>query len=113
MATDFLGEQLQRMAVNWRLNLAPQDKVIQKREFKPLLDSWGEGKFKATVDRCIREHSTGFFPTIGEFERYETKPMGTVDLRTCPTCVNSEGWAYLQDGEGRTRVTRCSHGRPA
>lgn len=125
MATekDFLGQQLYRMAVNWRLtSLSPEDRATQKREFKPLLDKWGEGKFRATVDRCISQHSSGFFPSVGEFQAYETKPMGTTDLRTCPSCCNSEGWVFLDyeytDNSGqvhqvRNAAKRCTHGRPA
>jgi hypothetical protein len=64
MATelDFLGQQLHRMAVNWRLTMNPSDRAMQKEEFKPLVAKWGESRFKACVDRAIAEHSTGFFP---------------------------------------------------
>lgn len=111
---DFLGQQLTRMAVNWRLmGMNRDDKTRQKQEFKPLLDKWGETRFQCCVDRCIREHATGFFPSIAEFMAFDNGAIGPQNIRTCPTCINSEGWAYLQDGNGRTRVTRCTHGRPA
>lgn len=123
MAGDFLKDQLGRLTLNWRSSAPPEkDRGQMRKEFEPLLAKWGEGKFRATVDRCIREHASGFFPTIGEFIAYETKPMGTADLRLCPSCCNSEGWVFLDyeytDNSGqvhqvRNAAKRCTHGRPA
>src|SRR4051812_23502342 len=113
MTTEFLKNQLTRMRVNWRLNLSPEDKRIQDAEFRPLLDKWGEGKFRNTVDRCIREHGTGFFPTVGEFISYEAVAIGPTSLSVCAVCRESEGWVFSDyEHDGRlikNAARRCLH----
>lgn len=119
MATDFLGVQLQLMAVNFRLNLSPQDKSIQKNLFKPLLDKWGEARFKACVDGCMAKHSTGFFPSVGELQAYDLGPSGNTyrantDDGFCSQCRGEKGWLRITKFDERVgheieTNTRCTH----
>jgi hypothetical protein len=111
---DFLRVQLKRMAVNWRLALNPPDAKIQMDEFRPLLQHWGDIRFKVCVDAVIEGHTTGFFPTLAEFKAFDRGKFGPIQITTCPSCVNTEGWAYITDrSNGREKVIRCTHGRPA
>lgn len=113
MATDFLGEQLIRMAVNWRLTLAASERDVQKREYRPLLEKWGDLRFKRCVDRCIEKHKSGFFPTKGEFEDYDMGPGGG-DTKTCIKCRDNGGYVYVTKfveavGHEVEFAKRCEH----
>lgn len=111
MTTDFLKTQMNRMRVNWRLTLDNPSKVLQDGEFQPLLEKWGPEKFKATVDSCIQKHSTGFFPTVGEFMAYETSV--SKGWGTCERC-KPDGYVIVKRynaefGRIEERARRCDH----
>lgn len=121
MAGDFLSEQMARLAANWRSSAPPvEDRQTMRKEFERFYKQWGEGKFRATVDKCISNHSTGFFPTIAEFSAFETAAPGA--LGTCPICANDrdeapKGYVSVirrtEHGKEYECLTRCTHGRPA
>lgn len=74
-----------------------------------LVETFGEERFSTAVQRWLGQEQ--FFPTNPNDLR---KFFPGAQRDTCPSCIDTEGWAYIRDERnGREKVIRCKHGRPA
>lgn len=85
----------------------------RQQEYQKLFDEVGAIRFEMAVTNCIRQHSTGFFPSMGEFMNY-VPTSERKELSVCELCKDSSGYVIKQimvSGKFRDVATKCSHGR--
>jgi hypothetical protein len=101
----FLKEQFRMLTLKAN---APSDSLAilsWSRIAEKLVETFGEGKVRAAVQRWLEQEQ--FFPANPNDLR---KYFPSAQRETCPTCLHTEGWAYIRDERnGRKKVVRCTH----
>jgi hypothetical protein len=116
--SDIFSQQYQRLATNL-VSSPGQLEIARARapEYRRYFDEVGSARFTLGVTKAIDNHSSGFFPGLGEFKDF-VPSTETAFRSLCPKCDGSqpggtEGFVIVKkmvNGKFIDAAARCTHG---
>ena len=107
---------MDRLNSNWPMSMSDRDVVAgREAEFRVIFNEVGPDRFERGVTAAIRNHATGFFPSLGEFSRFVPDAHEQQHRETCVRCQDMNGFIWgestTEHGVKYIALRGCTHGR--